>query len=105
MSSFLAPPNPPRNVTVSDVKETTAHLTWTKPKYAELYAVTHYAVQLKQHGDKFTWVEKVTTSYVQLDCPLENLQDGTGYNVKVVAKRAATYGLGSKQTEFETGIV
>ena len=97
-----APPNPPQNVVVIDIKENTAHLRWNKPLYAEYFTVSHYKVMLKKHGDTFNWWNEAEPGSNQLDCPLKNLHDKTGYKVKVFARSGKRLGVESEQQEFIT---
>jgi len=97
-----APPNRPEDVNVTDIKETTAHLRWKKPLYAEYFSVSQYLVMIKRHGENFPWEGRVETPSNQLDCPLSNLHEETGYIVKVLAKSGSQVGVDSETEEFVT---
>ena len=89
------PPGPPENVTVSDLTKSSCTLTWDVPESDGGSAITGYHVE-KLSGTRWVKVTKKPVSKCTYE--LDDLKEGTEYELRVCAENAAGIGEPSKGT-------
>ncbi|XP_028418079.1 angiopoietin-1 receptor-like, partial [Dendronephthya gigantea] len=94
------PPPPPANVTYSDVRQTSVHISWDPPELYEMFSIERYHIAYSTYG-AVSWSNK--TVYGDLtNIRLENLKRDTFYVVKIIAENAYGMGRESKRSEIKT---
>jgi titin len=89
MFLFKGKPDPPRNLSITGVSESTADLKWEEPELDGGSAITGYVIEMRASNKK-TWT-KVDTSE-SLEFTITKLAEGTEYVFRVAAQNAVGVG-------------
>lgn len=85
------PPGPPINLVANDTNKTSTRLTWQPPEDDGGSPVTGYWVErLPSYAAKWKKVNKKAVS--KLELTLDDLEEGTEYQLRVCAENAAGVG-------------
>lgn len=86
---FIDPPGPPINLQASDVTKTSALITFEPPEFDGGSPITGYYVE-KKSGTR--WVKVNKKSISELSMTLDELIEGTEYEIRVSAENEAGVG-------------
>jgi hypothetical protein len=95
---FAGKPDPPRNLTISGVTESTAGLSWQPPELDGGSPITGYIVEMRTASKK-TWNKVDTTPSLEFN--VTGLTEGTEYVFHVAAQNAVGI---SDFVELEKGV-
>uniref|UniRef100_A0A3Q2ZLQ1 Titin n=1 Tax=Kryptolebias marmoratus TaxID=37003 RepID=A0A3Q2ZLQ1_KRYMA len=82
------PCDPPYNLTVTNVTNTSVSLSWDKPKYDGGAKITGYIVERKELPDS-CWLKCNFTNLLDTFLEVTGLTEGEEYDFRVIAKNAA----------------
>ena len=91
------PPGPPRNVQVDDITKTSCKLTWEIPENDGGSPITGYFIE-RSSGYSSRWTKVNKNATTELELNLNDLSEGTEYNLRVCAVNAAGVGKPSETT-------
>eukprot|EP00064_Thunnus_orientalis_P001214 superscaffoldBa00000081_g1216 len=89
--------DPPRNLTVTNVTNTSVSLSWDKPEYDGGAKITGYIVERKELPDS-CWLKCNFTNLLDTFLEVTGLEEGAQYNFRVIAKNAADLFSASSET-------
>ena len=92
-------PPPPVNIQSSDVKQTEAVVTWSRPELNNMYAISSYSLQVRKSITK-NWTQLTTTRGVSHR--LTNLDPDTVYFVRLKSENKYGKGKPSNSGELRT---
>lgn len=89
--------DPPCNLTVTNVTNTSVSLSWDKPEYDGGAKITGYIVERKELPDS-CWLKCNFTNLLDTFLEVTGLEEGAQYNFRVIAKNAADLFSASSET-------
>ncbi|XP_034031401.1 titin-like, partial [Thalassophryne amazonica] len=82
--------DPPKNLTVISITNTSVSLSWDKPEYDGGAKITTYIVERKELRDS-CWLKCNFTTLLDTYLEVTGLTEGEQYNFRVIAKNAAEF--------------